>query len=105
MESIYRSASHAGAPLLQSRQDAPPSLAPPGVIPNYIDPPTIGNQIVVASMTPIGFAIIFVTLRLLIKWRVIKRLGWDDCKHCFRSIVHHDADLFSSFDIFGAGKV
>ena len=54
--------------------------APPGVTPNYTNPDSIGNEIVVESMTLIAFATVFVALRMFMKLRVIKKHGWDDCK-------------------------
>lgn len=69
--------------ILHPRQNAPPSLAPPGVIPDYVDPPTIGNQVIVASMTLVVFALGFVLVRLLIKWRIVKKWGWDDREFFF----------------------
>ena len=72
---------YAGAFRLQPRQDAKPTLiAPPGVVPNYVDPNTISNQVIVTSVTLIIFTFFFVISRLAIKWQIIKHLTWDDCK-------------------------
>ena len=61
------------------RQSAGPTLlAPPGVTPNYDNPHTISNQVVVVSLTLMVFANIFVGTRLGIKWRIVKKWGWDD---------------------------
>lgn len=72
---------HARAFLLQSRQNAgPTTLAPPGVVPNYVDPHTISNQVIITSLTLIVFSGIFVAMRLVIKWRLVKHLTFDDCE-------------------------
>lgn len=65
--------------LLQERQKGPPSLAPPGVVPNYINPSSLAYQVIVTSMVLIVFSITFVVVRLLVKWRVVKKWGLDDC--------------------------
>ena len=71
----------AGAFRLQPRQNAGPTLtAPPGVVPNHVDPTTISNQVIVTSVTLIVFTFFFVISRLAIKWQIIKHLTWDDCK-------------------------
>lgn len=62
------------------RQNAPPSLAPPGVVVNYDNPDSIGDRIVVSNPLLGSLAFVFVALRVLIKWRVLKTWGWDDGK-------------------------
>ncbi|KAL9100070.1 MAG: hypothetical protein Q9163_004511 [Psora crenata] len=64
--------------LLQPRQNAAPTALPPGVIPNYDNPNTTGNQVVITSLTLIVFSSLFVVTRLAIKWRLVKRWGLDD---------------------------
>ena len=66
--------------ILRPRQSAAPTALPPGVVPNYVDPSTISDRVVITSLTLIVFASFFVTTRLVIKWRMVKKWGWDDCK-------------------------
>lgn len=80
MESVYPFPHHGIGHMIHQRQSAPPSLVPPGVVPNFVNPDTIGNRVTVASITLIVFASIFVAIRLLIKWRVLKKWSWDDGK-------------------------
>ena len=63
---------------LERRQQAPPSLAPPGVVPNYDDPVQISDHVVISSMALVVLVLLFVCTRLYIKIRVIKKWGWDD---------------------------
>ncbi len=78
MDAVYLLQHHARAFLL-SRQSAQPTiLAPPGVTPNYVNPDTISNQVTITSLTLMVISGIFVTTRLGVKWRVVKKWGWDD---------------------------
>lgn len=98
MGSVHALRHYAGAFRLRSRQSAKPTtLAPPGVVPNYVDPNTISNQVVVTSLTLIVFTSFFVITRLLIKWRVVKHLGRDDGKQC-RS-TKRQSELMPRFSI------
>lgn len=80
MGGIYTLRHYVRAFLLQPRQSAAPTALPPGVVPNYVNPPTISNQVIVTSLTLIVISSLFVITRLLIKWRVVKKWGWDDCE-------------------------
>ncbi|KAL8896151.1 MAG: hypothetical protein Q9207_007854 [Kuettlingeria erythrocarpa] len=71
-------ANHRSILRMYRRQSAPPSLVPPGVTPNYINPDTIGDQVTSTSLTLIVFSTIFVVARLSIKLRVVKKQSWDD---------------------------
>lgn len=52
--------------------------APPGVVPNYIDPYSRGQQIVITGIVLSSVALIFVTARVLVKLVLTKHFGWDD---------------------------
>ncbi|KIM98747.1 hypothetical protein OIDMADRAFT_43556 [Oidiodendron maius Zn] len=60
------------------RQNALPSLAPPGIVPNTVSPDSIGGRVVVACPLLGSIAILFVFLRFIVKWRVIKIWGYED---------------------------
>ncbi|KAL8948265.1 MAG: hypothetical protein Q9222_005536 [Ikaeria aurantiellina] len=51
---------------------------PPGVEPNYINPPSEGYKIIDATAISLTFAIVFVVLRLMTKFLVTHAPGWDD---------------------------
>ncbi|KAG4026441.1 hypothetical protein MFRU_040g00020 [Monilinia fructicola] len=65
-------------PLLLPRQNAPPTAAPPGVVVDYVNPVSIGNRVVVSTVILGALAFVFVALRVLIKWRVLRTWGWED---------------------------
>ena len=56
----------------------PISPAPPGVTPNYVNPHTISDRVIITSWTLMVFSAIFVSARLMVKWRVIKKWTYDD---------------------------
>jgi hypothetical protein len=63
---------------LYLRQNAAPSLAPPGVVPNFVNPDSIGGRVVVACPLLGAIAVIFVALRFLVKLRILKNWGYED---------------------------
>ncbi|KAM0195925.1 hypothetical protein ACHAPC_000415 [Botrytis cinerea] len=65
-------------PLLLPRQNAPPTAAPPGVVIDYANPVSIGDRVVVSNVILGALALLFVLLRVLIKWRVSRAWGWED---------------------------
>ncbi len=93
---IYTLQHCARASLLQLRQSAAPTALPPGVVPNYVNPTTISNQVIVTSLTLVVFSSLFVITRLFIKWRVVEKWGWDDCEQC---LEHDQPELTMSFSI------
>lgn len=65
---------------LHTRQNAPPTAAPPGVVVNYANPVSIGDRVVVSNIVLGLLAFLFVAVRLLIKWRILRTWGWEDGK-------------------------
>lgn len=51
--------------------------APPGTIPNYVGPSTIGHRLVIPTLTLGILTLIFVTARIAIKSIITNALGWD----------------------------
>ncbi|KAL8719757.1 MAG: hypothetical protein Q9225_003273 [Loekoesia sp. 1 TL-2023] len=90
---------------LSPRQNAGPTLiAPPGVTPNYVDPASRGNRVIVASLTLMIITGIFVTARLMIKWRVVKRWGWDDPDAKYYKLGMHTWDI-NPADLYRVGEM
>ena len=52
--------------------------APPGTIPNYVDPQSIGSQVVIPTIVLGILAVFFVLLRVYTKVFISKALRWDD---------------------------
>lgn len=65
-------------PLRARKNFSPSSLAPPGTIINHVNPISIGQKIVISNPLLATLAFIFVCLRLFVRWRVVKVLGWED---------------------------
>ena len=58
-----------------------PSLQPPpGVTPNFINPPSIANAIITVSRLFLVLMLAAVSMRIYTKGVIIRTLGWDDCK-------------------------
>ena len=53
---------------------------PPGVMPNFTNPPDHGKlQIVVTSLL-LGVTVLFLLNRVYMKVFIVKKYTWDDCK-------------------------
>lgn len=52
---------------------------PPGVEPNYVDPPSLGWKVTESTAITLAFAILSVVARLVTKFLVAHTPGWDDC--------------------------
>ena len=58
-----------------------PALSPPpGVISNFINPPTVAPSLIAINGVFLPLTIIAVTIRIYVKGRIIRALGWDDCE-------------------------
>lgn len=65
---------------LDVRDTADLPLAPPGVSPNYINPPNDGDNPVVASLLTPVLAALAVAVRIFTKLKIVRKTGFDDCK-------------------------
>ena len=58
-----------------------PGLPPPeGVIPNFVDPPTLEHVQIAATVVCLTLAVFTTVLRMYTKVFIIKAIGWEDCK-------------------------
>ena len=53
---------------------------PPGLTSNYVDPPSKAIWGTVTTAVCLTVATLLVAMRLYTKVKVLKNLGWDDCK-------------------------
>ena len=53
---------------------------PTGVIPNFIDPPSRGYEVIIAVAICLTFMIPSVVIRLYTRIFISRSLGWDDCE-------------------------
>ena len=63
---------------------------PPGVTPNFVDPPNDKDALNVLSSILLVFMMIFVVNRVYVKTMIVRKYSWDDCKLCskIRSCLH-----------------
>ena len=64
----------------QASLDIPALLPPPGVTPNFINPPSLGSELLIASIICLTFMALFAGMRFYTKIVIKNCLGWDDCK-------------------------
>ena len=64
----------------QASLNIPALLPPPGVIPNFINPPSLDLELLIASIVCLTFMGLFAGMRFYTKIAIKNRLGWDDCK-------------------------
>ena len=63
-----------------SSLDSTPALPPPpGQVSNFVDPPSIGYEVVVSGIITGVFALILVILRFVTKVKIVKHVTLDDC--------------------------
>lgn len=64
----------------------PASPPPPGVTPNFVDPPGSEYEIYSVSLAMCATATVFLLGRLYARGLILKALGLDDCRFCEWSI-------------------
>ncbi len=69
-----QNATHASPDIIGS---LPP---PPGVIPNFIDPPKTQAGIIVVVAVGLLLTTVCVCIRVWTKVRITKKVEWEDCK-------------------------
>jgi hypothetical protein len=52
---------------------------PPGVIPNFNNPPSTGYKVIITAMVTWGLASVFVLLRVIVKLRITRQWKIEDC--------------------------
>jgi hypothetical protein len=59
-----------------------PAATPPhGIIPNFIDPPSIGYRQTTTNIVVLVIMIVVVALRLYTRIFIVKSFGYDDCTY------------------------
>ena len=67
---------------------------PPGVIPDFVNPPSLAKTLIIVNVIFMVLMVIFVALRVYSKALVIRAMGWDDCEHFLRLVLYR-CDLTS----------
>ena len=65
---------------LQQLENAPALRPPPGVQPNYVNPPSYESKILALECVFLPLMLIAVGVRIFVRSRMTKIWGWDDCK-------------------------
>jgi len=58
----------------------PAGVPPPGVVSNFIDPPSKGHALVVLDGVFVSLMLVAVLIRVYVRTRLAKTWGWDDCE-------------------------
>lgn len=56
----------------------PAGVPPPGIVPNFVDPPSNAQAMIVVNAVLIPITTIFVATRLWSNLHTVRRAGWDD---------------------------
>lgn len=66
--------------MLATLADSPAGLPPPGIQPNFDNPPSKGQEMLILNVVFLPLMLIAVAMRLLVKAKFIHQFGWDDCR-------------------------
>jgi hypothetical protein len=61
-------------------ENLPAGIPPPGVLPNFINPPSRDVELIVLNTIFLTLMWTVVLIRLYAKGRILRTMGWDDCK-------------------------
>jgi len=67
----------------------PAAMPPPGVIPNFINPPSLKGELLIINVVFTTLMAIFVTIRLVSRGFITKQVGIDDCKAVYLLLQQH----------------
>ena len=68
--------------------DELPALAPPpGVTPNFVDPPSTAASFAIGLAIMISVATLLFALRMFTRIYVMKQMQLEDCKHCLYCLL------------------
>jgi len=65
--------------LVELLSHTPAMSPPPGVTPNFIDPPSRAGDLLVLNCVFLPIMLVAVTMRMTVKGIFVRNLGWDDC--------------------------
>jgi hypothetical protein len=75
-------------------ENYPAGTPPPGVKPNFVDPPSHHTELIVLNTIFLSLMWIVVLMRLYAKGRILRNMGWDDCKPLTRRFPIYWSSLF-----------
>jgi hypothetical protein len=62
---------------------------PPGVTPNFVNPPSTGYKIIIATVVTWALATFSLCLRLYVKLRIVRMIKLDDCMVYIMFCIRH----------------
>ncbi len=60
--------------------NGPAMSPPPGVIPNFVDPPNLNSYWVLSLTLSLTFSTLFVLMRMYTRLFISRVTSWDDCE-------------------------
>ena len=67
-----------------------PALAPPpGIEPNFVNPPSKGQTLIIFGSLILGLMLLFVGMRIYAKRCIIRQFSWDDREFLYRMNILH----------------
>ena len=64
----------------QALLDAPAMVPPPGVVPNFVDPPNLRRLVIIMLTLFMAFSTLFILLRMYTKVFLLRKTAFEDCK-------------------------
>lgn len=58
----------------------PAGRPPPGVVPNFKNPESLADSVIIVNSIFLALMLVFLTIRIYTKQFIAHGLGWDDCK-------------------------
>lgn len=82
----------------------PAGVPPPGIVPNFVDPPSNTQAIIVINTVLVPITTIFVATRLWSNLHTVRRVGWDDGEFlvyvCVLTQLTSASFLCTSYDLY-----
>ena len=78
--------------------NGPAMAPPPGIIPDFVDPPHLGHSFILVLTLGMSFATGAVLLRMLTKFCILHKVVFEDCRlQCLRRFCSADIKQTLSF--------
>lgn len=69
------------AELLQAKLNGPAMAPPPGVTPNFIDPPNLRHIVVLVLTLCMSFSTVAILMRMYTKLFILRKTAFEDCRY------------------------
>jgi hypothetical protein len=65
---------------------------PPGVTPNFVNPPSTGYKVIITTVFTWALATLILCIRLYVKLRIIRMVKFDDCIVYIMFCIRYEAN-------------